>query len=289
MNHKYLKLLIPVLLIFSSFSASAIELIKWERLPLAVPLLVGHERVIFIDRNVRVGVPDYLNGKLRVQSTGGSVYLLAQEAIAPTRLQLQDVETGALILLDIAALPPKAGDSPLEAIRIIEGENPTKLYGQKPPVQSETQANKPVRETPVPVVLTRFASQSLYAPLRTIEPVQGISRVSVDKKLDLKTLLPTLNIKASVMAAWQLEQQYVTAVLLRNTSTQPISLDPRLLNGNFIAATFQHEYLGPVGDSTDTTVVYLVTSKVGLNKSILPTISPINAQSNITQGVSNEK
>ncbi|WP_134637617.1 DUF3438 family protein, partial [Pseudomonas aeruginosa] len=48
-----------VLLILGFVPASqAVEILRWERLPLAVPLVVGQERVIFIDRNVRVGVPD---------------------------------------------------------------------------------------------------------------------------------------------------------------------------------------------------------------------------------------
>ena len=81
----------------------------WERMPLAVPLKVGQERIVFIDRNVRVGVPAGVGKRLRVQSAGGAVYLRASEPIEPTRLQLQDADTGALILLDIAAEPPKDG------------------------------------------------------------------------------------------------------------------------------------------------------------------------------------
>ena len=37
--------------------AHAVEIMHWERLPLAVPLQVGEERIVFVDRNVRVGVP----------------------------------------------------------------------------------------------------------------------------------------------------------------------------------------------------------------------------------------
>ncbi len=55
---------------------------RWERLPLPVPLVVGHERVVFLDEDVRVGLPAALAGKLRVQSTGGTLYLLAAETIA---------------------------------------------------------------------------------------------------------------------------------------------------------------------------------------------------------------
>ncbi|VFS28045.1 integrating conjugative element protein, PFL_4704 family [Serratia liquefaciens] len=74
-----------------------------ERIPLQIPLAVGKERVLFADKNVRVGFPPALNGKLRVQSSGGAVYLKADSAFPQTRLQLQDVENGEVILLDVTA------------------------------------------------------------------------------------------------------------------------------------------------------------------------------------------
>ena len=108
---------LTVALILWGTIAQAVELMHWERLPLAVPLVINQERVIFVDEDVRVGVPSTLTGKLRVQSTGGTLYLRASEIIAPTRLQLQSVSTGEIILLDIAATP---GDQPLEPVRIVK-------------------------------------------------------------------------------------------------------------------------------------------------------------------------
>lgn len=255
-------------------SALALEILRWERLPLAVPLVVGHERVIFIDRNVRVGVPASLGDRLRVQSAGGALYLLASEPIEPTRLQLQDADTGILILLDIAAEP---GEAPLEPVRIIEGESHAKRYGDTGTPPAADTARLPTRETPVPVVLTRYAAQSLYAPLRTVEPVGGIVRVNLRRDLALDTLLPTLPVRARALAAWRLEDQWVTAIRLTNTSARWIDLDPRALQGDFVTATFQHPDLGPAGDSRDTSVVYLVTRGRGLAQSLLPAISPIDA------------
>lgn len=277
-------------------SAYAVELMKWERLPLAVPLQVGHERVVFVDRNMRVGVPSSLAGKLRVQSTGGTLYLLASEPIAPTRIQLQDAETGALILMDIAASIAQDNASPLEPIQIIEGDHTPVRYGrteQNTGTSTQAQGRTPSnpatesavqRETPVPVVLTRYAAQNLYAPLRTVEPVAGIARVNLNRSLNLRTLLPMLAIEARAVAAWRLEDYFVTAVQLKNTDTHTITLDPRQLQGDFIAATFQHPTLGPVGDASDTTVVYLVTRKHGLAQSVLPAISQIDASRNIHSG-----
>lgn len=275
----------------------ATEILRWERMPLAVPLQVGVERVIFVDRNVRVGIPASVNGKLRVQSAGGSIYLLAHEAIAPTRIQLQDAEDGTLILLDIAATEPAPDSAALEPVQIVPGEPSPVRYGQSPEARRERTAGAagPVnaaddvapasghrRETPVAVVLTRYAAQSLYAPLRTVEPVPGIGRVNLPRELDTAMLLPTLPVRALVLAAWRLEDHVVTAVRLQNTSRQPVTLDPRQLQGDFIAATFQHAGLGPAGEASDTTVVYLVTRGKSLAQSLLPVMSQIDAQRNLT-------
>lgn len=265
----------------------ALEILRWERLPLPVPLVVGEERVVFIDRNVRVGVPASVGNHLRVQSAGGAIYLRASEPIPPTRLQLQDVESGAMILIDIAAEPAKDDQAPLEPVRIVEAEAPAKRYGggaargaDEPP-DASADKTAPLRETPVPVVLTRHAAQNLYAPLRTVEPVAGIGRVNLRRDLVLDTLLPALPVRARALAAWRLEDQWVTAIRVTNTSARWLDLDPRSLQGNFVAATFQHPNLGPAGTPSDTTVLYLVTRGHGLAESLLPALSPIDAAANL--------
>lgn len=265
----------------------AVEILHWARLPLAVPLVVGQERVVFVDRNVRVGVPPAIADHLRVQSAGGAIYLRASDPIAPTRLQVQDVATGALILIDIAAQPAKDGQSPLEPVRIVEDEMPAPRYGgmdgttAADPGIASGNASPAAHETPVSVVLTRYAAQSLYAPLRTIEPVAGIGRATLRHDLSLGMLLPTLPIQARALAAWRLEDQWVTAIRLTNLSGNWLDLDPRALQGDFVAATFQHPDLGPAGQSTDTTVVYLVTRGHGLAESLLPAIAPIDPVVNL--------
>lgn len=263
-----------VLVWMMAIPAQAVEILRWERLPLAVPLVVGQERIVFIDRNVRVGVPASVGERLRVQSAGGAVYLRANESIEPTRLQLQDADTGELIFLDIAAQPANDGEPALEPVRIVEGSTTPQRYGQ---VDNDTDAQiapaKPSRrETPVPVVLTRHAAQNLYAPLRTVEAVPGIMRVNLRGDLSLDTLLPTLPVRAVALASWRLEDQWVTAVCLTNASSSWLDLDPRALQGDFLTATFQHPTLGPHGTPEDTTVVYVVTRGHGLAQSLLPAI-----------------
>uniref|UniRef100_UPI000F07E36D TIGR03749 family integrating conjugative element protein n=1 Tax=Burkholderia pseudomallei TaxID=28450 RepID=UPI000F07E36D len=273
--------------------AHAVEVMHWDRLPLAVPLIVGQERVVFIDRDVRVGVPAEIADHLRVQSADGAIYLRASAPIQPSRLQLQDVANGTLILLDVAAHSAAPKETSLEPVRIVTDHVPSSKPAQTPTHDDDASDDTPkAPDTPVPVLLTRYAAQSLYAPLRTIEPVDGIAPVPVDRTLPLDSLLPTLPVRASVWAAWRLDDEWVTAVRLTNTSPQHLELDPRTLQGDFVAATFQHPDLGPAGDDTDTTVVYLVTRGHGLVASLLPAIRPIDvhpAAPFTTEGAGDEK
>lgn len=279
-------LIIGLLTLNSCGFANAVEILRWDRIPLALPLIVGQERIVFVDQNVRVGLPRNLVDKLRVQSTGGALYLLAKEPIEPTRLQLQNMNSGEIMLVDIIATVGKPNQAAPEPAKIVAGEGPATRYGQAnskptsnhtgaPTVQATTQHVEeeppaPRSETPLPVVLTRYAAQMLYAPLRTVEPVEGIAQVNLKRGADLTTLLPTQTVEASALGSWRLDDYWVTAVKLRNTSAQQLSLDPRDLMGDFVSATFQHPYLGAKGDASDTTTVYLVTRGHGLAESLLP-------------------
>ncbi len=274
------RLLAPVtfFFLFLAPAIQAIEILRWERLPLVVPLIVDQERVIFIDRNIRVGAPASLGDRLRIQSIGGAIYLRANAPIEPTRLQLQDATDGSVILVDIVADPAQANQPPLEAIRIVEMAT---SQPQDSEVEKILEIGAPQPATPIPVVLTRYAAQSLYSPLRTLEPVPGIARVNLRRDLVLNTLLPTLPIHAQALAAWRLDNVWVSAVRLRNTSPHHIDLDPRALQGTFVAATFQHPDVGPAGTPEDTTVVYLITREHGLAQALLPNLNPIDPTLNL--------
>jgi integrating conjugative element protein (TIGR03749 family) len=181
------------------------------------------------------------------------------------------------MLLDIAAEPAQDGQPPLEPVRIIEATSTAAASA----ADDDSAASAPVRATPQPVILTRYAAQNLYAPLRTVEPVPGVVRVTLRRDLPFDSLLPTLPVQAHALAAWRLDNLWVSAVRLRNHSAHGLDLDPRALQGHFLAATFQHPTLGPRGTPEDTTVVYLVTRGHGLAQALLPAIAPIDAALNL--------
>ncbi|WP_285374228.1 TIGR03749 family integrating conjugative element protein [Pseudomonas sp. lyk4-TYG-107] len=280
MKSRLTSIFMGLALSLSASTSLAVEVVRWKRLPIAVPLLVGQERVIFIERNVRVGLPASLGDRLRIQSAGGTVYLRANEVIEPTRLHLQDAITGELILLDVVARDAQNGELKLEDIRIIK-ESPFKANSSIKSLEVRKLDTQSVSRTPIPIVLTRYAAQNLYAPLRTVEPLPGVRRINVAADLQLDLLLPSLPIDAKAIAAWRLDDFWVTAIRLRNQTNTTLNLDPRLLLGSFATATFQHQHLGAKGTSMDTTVVYLTTRGHALAKSLLPNISPVDAALNL--------
>jgi integrating conjugative element protein (TIGR03749 family) len=111
--------------------------------------------------------------------------------------------------------------------------------------------------------------------------VPGVTRATLRRDLPLGSLLPTLPIQAQALAAWRLDDLWVSAVRLRNSASHWLDLDPRALHGQFLTATFQHSTLGPSGTPDDTTVVYLVTRGHGLAQALLPTIAPVDASLNL--------
>lgn len=243
----------------------AIELLTWERLPLTIPLVVGEERAVFVDRNVRIGMEPGIADRLRVQSAAGVIYLKAVEELPPSRLQVQVVETGEIIIFDVATID---SDEPLEPVRIVDARMAT----VQPPAEEAESFEKKVNESikiPAPVALTRYAAQSLYAPLRTVAPVPGLRKVQTGVSGKLR-LHPTETIIGEPLVAYKLGSYTVTAVKLVNTSPLRIELDPRKLQGNFYSVTFMHQFLGATRTAEDTTVVYLVTKDSNLAKALLP-------------------
>ena len=274
-----------MLMWFWLFSApcGAVELMKWERIPLQIPLTVGQERVIFVDKNVRVGFPGSLNGKLRIQSSGGTVYLDARAAFPSTRLVLSNVENGEMILLDVSA---GEGTTVREPVQLVYQSTVTSASrageaAESPADDGATQKTAASRQAarfngPLPVVLTRYAAQRLYAPLRTVEPLPGVHALPLRLPTTLTALYPGTSLEMTPLAAWGLGEHSVVAVKVRNTGHQKVVPDPRHLSGRFIAATFQHGWLGASGKPEDTTTLYLVMK--GRPESAFPAEPPDNKE-----------
>lgn len=220
--------------------------VEWRNVPISVVLPVGRERVIAFPDHVQIGVPSTLPPEaFRTQSTGGTALWLARQPFRSQRLHVRLLSTGHMLLFDVTAVEANDADAgPLEIVF------PSSTVGE----DGATALDEPLG----PVTLTRFAAQRLYAPERVLRELPGVRRVPMGAPKSVP-LYRDDQVAATPLASWQGGDFYVTAVLLTHSGHDRLILDPRLLKGRFVAATFQHNSLGAAGSRSDTTCVYVVT------------------------------
>jgi len=264
--------LLGSLVFFNTSQSFATEIIEWKLKPLVITLPVNQEKIIEFNRNIRAGLPASIAGEdtLRVQSTGGALYLKAFKSFSTERVRVQDIETGEMILLDLSA----GNSGTTELVKVTSAErdahvkknNTNFKVGQSVASKSEVNQEADVsdkqgstRSVPVPVLLTRYAAQSLYSPLRAVEPVAGLRRIPMKLSKSLP-IMPALPVDITPVAAWKSAGLSVTALKIRNLDQKRMfDLDPRWIQAQAVSATFMHRTLGVAGSVEDTTTLFLVT------------------------------
>ncbi len=227
-----------------------LERIEWKKAPIPIELVVGQEQRIEFPAAVKVGVPDALPSRLRIQSVNGALYLLAHAPFEKSRLLVRELDRGRIYLFDVTATETGGTGHP---IQIFVAEPSVSAQDNTPDGQDVERGSAGY------IPLIRFAAQQLYAPTRLLKDAPGVVRVPVAR--DPVDLLHGGAIEATPLVAWRAHGLYVTAVKLTNRTAQAQTLDPRALRGRWLAATFQHHRLLPQGDEADTTAVYLISAR----------------------------
>ena len=227
------------------------ERIVWNKAPIAIPLVVGEERLVHFPDSVSIGLPQALTPLLRSQSINGTVYLLAKHSFEPTRVMVRSETDGPMYVLDISASLGDAEGRSLPDMQIL-------LETPQDAGAADSKYDKRSRPWGY-AALTRYAAQQLYAPTRLIPRQSGVVAIPVNgEPVDL---VYGAKVEAVPVAAWKVGLQYVTAVKLTNRTQRAVVLDPRELRGSWLAATFQHNRLLPADNEADTTAVYLVSDR----------------------------
>jgi len=248
----YLIRIILVIMSVISTSAFAVERLFWDKVPLRITLAVGKERLVSFPADVRVGMPSNISSKLRTQSNQGTIYWKASEAFDTQRIEVREIQSNRIYLIDLRASIKANSVTPIEVVFKEARESVTD--------KSSADSNQKTSKNPGYIELTRFAAQQLYAPARLLKASTSIHRISVAKH-STTHLIHGEQIKATPVASWQSGSLYITAVELKNTSDDFINLDPRHLRGEWRTATFQHIRLHPSGSESDTTAVYLISDR----------------------------
>ena len=220
--------------------------VQWHNIPIRVVLSVGNERRVQFPAPVSVGVPASLQSALRVQTVNGTVYLKPRVTFTERRILVRELDSGQTYLLDLEATDAVGSNEAL----VVE-------VAARPDIARSQIAG--ARTPPGYVMLTRFAAQQLFAPLRLASALPGVARVPVQAQ-DLR-LFADPDIAAEPLMAWRTGSLFLTAVRLENQSRKAKLLDPRQLRGDWLAATFQHARLLPAGHEADSTAVYLISAQ----------------------------
>lgn len=235
------------------FAESAVHRV-WQKEPIDLVLPVGQERLVSFPSSVEFGFdPNSLSSNLlSVQNNAGTLYLQAKKSFAPERVQVKLKASGQSVLINLSA-KEQADDTPMDIV--LPGEANNRIAPTDDVIQ------QPHHHDIDTVSLTRFAIQSLYAPKRLLTNPPGIYRVPMQTTQTVP-LDFAARFTAMPLISWRGGNHYLTAVLLRNNTSNQVTVDPSTLCGQWQAASlYPLKHLAGHGAERDTTTAFLVSNK----------------------------
>ena len=98
-------------------------------------------------------------------------------------------------------------------------------------------------------------------PKRYHDDVEGAKVIEFPRPDEPVRLMRFGAVETRPVIGWQVASLYVSAIEVSNAMAQAVDLDPRLLIGNWRAASFHHNRIGPAGTRVDKTMLYLVSDQ----------------------------
>lgn len=255
------------LLASSAFCAHQFQTMVWKHIPLNISLPVGSEKIIHFPHSADLGIPSSINQDLTTQRQDGWMYITANKAFKPVRVEVRDNVTGQMILLNLSA--SKTGNT--HNVTVIY-PNKKASNGKMHPLNTGVMQGSMAYKT-----MTQYAEQQLYAPKRLLKNPYGISLIksyaingSVPKSQWLYHFFIGGGVVAQPWASWYGGNVYVTAVLIKNLLASPLNLRRHLtsicgrISGVWKAVTYfpfagKPWVLGRAGSESDHTVAFLIS------------------------------
>ena len=266
-NQQFQRSISAALLIFfagiTSLCAAAERTVIWTNDPITLVLPIGKEVRVTFPTDVVLQIPAGLSDKLSSMAPNQQmVYWTANEQMEKSRVIATSTDNETVYLLDLIA-----NDSGVdEAIRLedparVSSNNSNQSAASEAASNNSQQADTQLSD-PSEIVLTRFASQSLYAPRRLV-PSNGEIQQAHAKIPNNFPLIKSENgevFRYEVVGAWTGYGHYITAVMVVNESAISVRFNPGLVHGNFSHITAQHLNFGPKGTLEDRTTIYLISA-----------------------------
>lgn len=228
----------------------------WDRTPITVVLGVSHERMITFPGPISVHNtnPELSSDKLSILNNNGTLYLTAKKTFTPIRLAITLTSTGEVILLDISATS-NGQNTPLN-ILLAQSENIPSPISNASPSQITDQSTASIHY----ITLMRYAISHLYAPERLVKESNRITRAPMYTQKSVP-LVAGSSLTAMPLISWQGGDLYVTAILLKNATSHPLTINPDQIQGQWLAASlYPNRTLTPAGTLNDRTTLFLIST-----------------------------
>jgi len=231
----------------------------WDKMPLTIVLPVGEEIRVTFPTDVNLQLPMAVTENLESLAPNRQVvYWKAKNPFDSVRAIATSTDNDTVYLIDLVAQEGAV----VESLVIEDPDRIVKTQVAASPTFEATQEQVQELLDPPEILLTRFASQSLYAPRRLMPVNRDIHQQPIAA---LPANFPLLRSQMgeqyqyAVVGAWSGYGHYITAVMVINTSAVSLHINPGLVMGNFTHITAQHLTLGASGTLEDRTTLYLIS------------------------------
>ncbi|ODB95180.1 integrating conjugative element protein [Candidatus Thiodiazotropha endoloripes] len=248
-----------LLLLVSTVSAQTItpERVIYRGDPLPISLSIGHERRITFDHPIYVDVPESL-ATLSTQIVGPDLYWKASSPFDSVRIVVGEEGGNRIYLINLNAV-----QQDYAAPQLLVSDNRAVKSDDNKSMEQEVAT---VSDNLYPKIgfggLFRYSAKQLYAPHRLREAGQhnNLTNAPIPEGR-IHHLIRKHKVITEPIKAWQNDTHYVTALLVTNTTDRPITLDPREIRGEVLAARFQRNHLEPLGSMGDATTLFLISKR----------------------------
>jgi integrating conjugative element protein (TIGR03749 family) len=234
-------------------AVSGPERVEYKGDPLTVSLSVGKERRVTFPHPVYVDIPDSLMPKVKTQIVGSELYWSATESFPPVRVVVGEEGGNRVYLLNLQGV---AQDKSLPRLIV------------SPSSAGETKAGPGGADDESPNSMTqsrlgygglfRYAALQLYAPARLRAQEAGYDLTPGPIPMGrIHHLVRYHRVETYAMASWHNDAFTVTALSVKNVTDMTVTLDPREIRGEILAARFHANHLRP----EESTTLFIITRR----------------------------
>ncbi len=243
------------------------EHVVWDKVPLQLVIPVGGERMISFPARVDLSNnnPDLTTDKVTIYNNAGTLYVDAHKTFAPILLKVKILGSEEVVMVYLSASTTATDTHALDVV--VPGLTPVAKVGEAE--NGEDNPTLAIND----VALSRVAMQQFYLQRLATHP-DNFARVPMGTHQAVAMYYGG-TVNAFPIGSWRAGDLYVTAVVLQNTSSTLVTLDPRNLMGNWQSAAFfrkdemvsltnpkfAYNVLFPAGNARDQTMVFVVSDK----------------------------